>query len=224
MEPIFPKWANKIPLIISIAIPVTLIGIVGIIWYYFSPNFLAVGYQPNQPVLFSHKLHAGELGVDCRYCHSTVEKAEFAALPSTATCMGCHNKVKTQSPRIEPVKTSYENNTPIPWVGINALPRYAHFPHNSHVNIGVGCVSCHGRIDEMEVVYQAKPMSMGQCLDCHRNPEPHLIPPNEVTNMVYSNTVEKKTHQNTLSETDEQVLPSNHVSIQPPTYCSACHY
>ncbi len=221
MEPIFPKWVNKIPLIISIVIPVTLIGVVGFISYYFSPKFLNVGYQPNQPVLFSHQVHAGEMGIDCRYCHSTVEKAEFAALPPTATCMGCHNKVKAQSPRIALVKKSYENNEPIPWVSIYALPRYTHFPHNSHVNIGVSCVSCHGRVDEMDVVYQATPMNMGWCLECHRDPTPNLVPKNEVTNMIYTkptNPIETKT-----TKTSEQI-PEGHVAIQPPTYCSACHY
>src|ERR1041385_6918226 len=109
MEPIFPKWANKVPFYLCVSIPIVLIGLIGFIWYYFSPDYLAVGYQPNQPVLFSHKLHAGELGVDCRYCHNTVEKAAFAALPPTATCMGCHNKVIANSPRIALVKSSFEN-------------------------------------------------------------------------------------------------------------------
>lgn len=218
MEPLFPKWVNKVPFYLSIIVPVALAGLIGFIWYYFSPNFLAVGYQPDQPVLFSHKLHAGELGLDCRYCHSTVEKAEFAALPPTATCMGCHNKIRANSGRIAPVKSSFENNTPIRWVGIYALPRYAHFPHNAHVNAGVGCVSCHGRVDEMDVVYQATPMSMGWCLECHRNPEPHIVPKDQVTNLSFAPSASARQQPIDGIHTEENM------KIQPPTYCSACHY
>lgn len=228
MDPIFPKWVNKIPFYLSIFIPIALAGLIGFVWYYFSPKFLAVGYQPNQPVLFSHKQHAGSLGIDCRYCHSTVEKAEFAALPSTATCMGCHNKVKANSPRIALVKSSFENNTPIPWVGIYALPRYAHFPHNSHVNAGVGCVSCHGRVDEMDLVYQATPMSMGWCLECHRNPSPSIVPKDQVTNLAFvpnmnaSSAENKNLSQGTMPL--DEIHTAQNIQLQPPTYCSACHY
>lgn len=216
MEPIFPKWTNKIPLYAGIGIPLLLIGLVAAIWYYFSPKFLAVGYQPQQPVLFSHELHAGQLGMDCRYCHSTVEKTSFAALPSTATCMGCHNKVLPQSPRLQLVRDSYKNNMPIPWVHVYSLPRYSHFDHSAHVTRGVGCVECHGRVDKMPQIAQATPLSMGWCLECHRNPNPILRPQSEITNMAYD------PHAGLYDAKKDPKYTAN--PIQPPESCGACHY
>jgi hypothetical protein len=216
VEPIFPKWTNKVPLYAGIGIPLLLIAVVAGIWYYFSPKFLAVGYRPEQPVLFSHQLHAGQLGVDCRYCHSTVEKTAFAALPSTSTCMGCHNKVLPESPRLKLVRDSYKNNTPISWVHIYALPRYAHSDHSAHVTRGVGCVECHGRVDKMTVVSQATPLSMGWCLECHRNPNPILRPQSEVTNMIYD------PHASQYDALQDPKYKTN--PIQPPESCGACHY
>lgn len=216
MEPIFPKWTNKVPLYAGIGIPLLLIAVVSGIWYYFSPKFLAVGYKPEQPVLFSHQLHAGQLGMDCRYCHSTVEKTAFAALPSTSTCMGCHNKVLPESPRLKLVRESYKNNTPISWVHIYALPKYAHFDHSAHVTRGVGCVECHSRVDKMTTVYQATPLSMGWCLECHRNPNPILRPQSEITNMIYD------PHASQYDPLQDPKYKTN--PIQPPESCGACHY
>lgn len=191
-------------------------GLIGFVWYYFSPKYLAVGYTPAQPINFSHQLHAGELGLDCKYCHSTVEKTSFAALPSTATCMGCHNKVLSNSPRLALVRESFANKTPIPWVHVYSLPRYAHFDHNAHLSAGVGCISCHGRIDKMEVVSQTTPLSMGWCLECHRNPVPNLRPKGETTNMLYDPlTPEARAFASAAHSTG---------LIQPPQSCGACHY
>ncbi len=216
VEPIFPKWTNKLPLLLGIGIPLILVLVVSFIWYYLSPKYLAVGYQPEQPVQFSHKQHAGQLGLDCRYCHSTVEKASFAALPPTATCMGCHNKVLPNSPRLQLVRDSYKNNVSIPWVRVHNLPRYSHFDHSAHVTAGVGCVSCHSRVDKMEVVYQASSLSMGWCLECHRNPVPNLIPQNQITNMLYDPVA---AHYNPYFD-----MTRKESIIQPPESCGACHY
>ncbi len=183
MAQLFPKWTNKIPLILGIGVPLALVAVVGFVWYYFSPKYTDVGYMPKQPVSYSHQLHAGQMGIDCRYCHNTVEKADFAAIPPTQTCMGCHNHVQQKSPQIKIVKAAYEENKPLEWQKVHLLPDYAHFPHRAHVNVGVGCVSCHGRIDQMPVVYQSQPLSMSWCLECHRDPLPNLRPTNQVTNM-----------------------------------------
>lgn len=216
VNPIFPKWTNKIPLYVAIVVPVLSLLLIAFVWYYFSPNFLAVGYQPEQPVPFSHQLHAGELGLDCRYCHSTVNEAAFAAIPSTATCMGCHNKVLPQSSLLAPIRESFATHQPIPWVHIHVLPSHAHFNHSAHVNVGVGCVSCHGRVDTMEKVYQVEPLSMSWCLECHRDPGPHLRPPGEVTNMIYDPVEAGYT---------PDLNPKFHEGlIQPPEACGACHY
>jgi len=180
---VFPRLANYLlPVIVLMALggaaymPV----FVGV---GFSPKTTAVGYQPQQPVPFSHEQHVGQLGMDCRYCHTTVENAAFAALPATQTCMNCHTAIRSDSPRLEPVRQSWATGKPVEWVKVHDLPDYAYFNHASHVNKGVGCVSCHGRVDQMAVVRQVAPLSMSWCLDCHRAPEQHLRPVDQVTNM-----------------------------------------
>lgn len=217
MEPIFPKWTNKVPLMLIVGLCAFATLLCTFIWYYFSPKFTAVGYQPTQPIPFSHALHAGQLGVDCRYCHSTVEKSSFAALPTTSVCMGCHNKVVPKSNQLKALRESVEKKTPIPWVQIHKLPRHVHFDHNAHVLAGVGCVSCHGRIDKMDTVYQAQPLNMGWCLECHRNPLPNLRPKDQVTNMLYDPIT---------AHFDPLVDPKTGIKriVQPPEACGACHY
>jgi hypothetical protein len=180
---VFPRWANKTRQLAGIALGVTPLYLIGLVWYGASPKTTDVGYMPKQPVPYSHALHAGQLGLDCRYCHNTVEKAAVAAIPATATCMNCHGKVHTQSPALAPVRESYESGRPVEWVKVHDLPDYAYFNHSAHVNHGVGCVECHGRIDRMDVVHQEKPLSMGWCLECHREPEKHLRPRDQITNM-----------------------------------------
>ena len=144
---------------------------------------MSVGYAPTQPVPYSHALHAGKLGIDCRYCHNTVEKTAFASLPATQTCMNCHTKIRTDSEFLKPVRDSWATGEPIKWIKIHNLANYVYFNHSAHVSHGVGCVECHGRIDRMDIVFQAAPLSMGWCLDCHRAPESHLRPKDQITNM-----------------------------------------
>ncbi len=215
MASIFPKWTNKIPLAIAAGAPIVLIGVVGFIWYYFSPNYTDVGYMPTQPVPFSHQLHAGQLGMDCRYCHNTVENAAHAAVPPTSTCMGCHSQVKKDSPLLGLIRESYKTDTSVPWIKVHMLPEYSHFDHSVHVTAGVGCVDCHGRVDQMEKVYQVEPLSMSWCLDCHRNPEPYLRPKTEVTNMAYDALT---------SGYDPAADPHRSRGVEPPQHCGACHY
>lgn len=196
---IFPKWANLV-------IPVVLIGAgLGLPYKFLlvglgaNPTTIAVNYAPEQPVPYSHELHVGQLGLDCRYCHTTVDKAAFAAIPPLSTCMNCHTTVKPDSPAIQEIrkryfekdplteKTSKLAGKPIPWVKVHDLPDYAYFNHSAHVNKGVSCVSCHGRVDKMVVVYQAEPLSMGWCLSCHRNPAPNLRPKEDVYDLNWGN-------------------------------------
>jgi menaquinone reductase, multiheme cytochrome c subunit len=183
---VFPRWANYLlPAVVLLAgggalyVP-TLVG------FGASPLTLAVGYAPTQPLPYSHAQHAGQLGIDCRYCHSTVETAAFAALPATQTCMNCHAAIRADSPRLLPVRQSWADGQPIPWVKVHDLPDYVSFNHSAHVNKGVGCVTCHGRIDQMDVVAQAQPLSMAWCLECHRAPQKYLRPKSEVTNMAWT--------------------------------------
>ena len=138
-----------------------------------------------QPVPFSHKHHAGELGIDCRYCHTSVETSANAGFPPTQTCMNCHSQIWVQSPTLEPVRASWRTNESITWTKVYDLPDYVYFNHSIHIAKGVGCVSCHGRIDKMNLTYQVPSLFMEWCLQCHRNPAPNLRPRSEVFNMAW---------------------------------------
>lgn len=185
------------------------------IWYYFSPKYLEVGYMPDQPIPYSHALHAGQLGIDCQYCHTSVTVSAKANIPPTETCMNCHSQIKTESPKLAPLYDSWETGKPIEWIKIHKIPDYAHFNHAAHVNVGVGCVSCHGRVDRMEVVYQDQPLSMSWCLDCHRAPEQHLRPVDQVTNMSW------EAPEDPIEFGRKIVAAKN---IHAPQYCNGCHY
>jgi hypothetical protein len=214
MAQIFPKWADEAPKRLLIGLIILLNTAVFGIWYFFSPEFTQVGYAPEQPVPFSHQVHVGQLGMDCQYCHTQVEESRYANIPATSTCMNCHSQIKTDSEALAPVRESYESGEPIEWIRVHALPDYAYFNHAAHVNVGVGCESCHGRVDRMEVVYQAEPLSMAWCLDCHTEPEQHVRPVSEVTTMGYS-------VENQLEVGRELVAKHN---ISAPTYCQSCHF
>lgn len=209
---VFPRWANKTRQIAAVVLSTTPVYLTAFVWYGFSPKTTDVGYRPNQPVPYSHALHVGQLGMDCRYCHNTVEQAAFAATPATETCMNCHQRVRAASPNIELVKKSMETGEPIQWTKVHDLPDYVYFDHSAHVTRGVGCVSCHGRVDQMEVVHQSQTLSMGWCLDCHRNPDQHLRPPAEVTNMSW---------QAPSPDFGKELRIKN--NIKPPQDCSGCH-
>ncbi|MEM7157782.1 MAG: cytochrome c3 family protein [Myxococcota bacterium] len=184
------------------------------VWYWFSPSYTDVGYRPEQPVPYSHKLHAGDMGMDCRYCHNTVERSAHASIPPTATCMNCHEQVKTESLRLRKVRESYKTGEPIPWVRVHQLPDFAYFNHSAHLAAGVGCASCHGRVDKMVVVEMKQPLSMGWCLDCHRDPEPNLRPLDQVTNMNWDPAEEVY---------DPKQDPERKRQVNPPLHCSGCH-
>ncbi len=183
---IFPRWANYAPAILLAFLIVAGGFATFVIGYWFSPKNLDVGYSPKQPIRYSHKLHVGQLGIDCRYCHTGVDKSANAGLPTSETCMKCHKTIKTDSPEIQKIAKSVETGKPIEWVKVHSLPDYSYFDHSRHINSGVSCYSCHGRVDQMERVHQVQPLSMGWCLDCHRAPQKYIRPKSEVTNMMYS--------------------------------------
>ncbi|MEM1094948.1 MAG: cytochrome c3 family protein [Bacteroidota bacterium] len=215
MPQLFPKKANMLPHLSLFGSLGGGVFLIAFVWYYFSPEYIDVGYAPEQPVPFSHELHAGQLGMDCRYCHSNVEVSAHANVPPTQTCMNCHAQIKTASLALAPVRESWATGEPIEWVKVHHLADYAHFSHASHVNNGVGCETCHGRIDQMEVVFQAEPLSMGWCLECHRQPELWLRPNEEITTMGYVQPA------NYIERNVERIAREG---IQPPSNCSACHY
>ncbi len=214
MSPIFPKQVDKYIRIGAFAILVAIGGAVSLSAYLFHPSRADTGYQPVQPVAYSHKLHAGNLGMDCRYCHSTVEFSNYAAIPATETCMNCHTRVKPDSELLQPVRDSYATGRAIPWVRVHALPDYVYFSHQAHVTAGVSCVSCHGRVDQMAEVRQVQPLSMAWCLECHRNPAPNIRPRAEVTNLAWK-------PERDPAEIGRELIAR--YKIHPPTNCSGCH-
>lgn len=206
---IFPRSLNLLPLVAAVALAVGGGVVTFIVAYYFSYWNTQVGYAPVQPVPFSHRLHAGQLGMDCRYCHANVERSPEAMIPSTQTCMGCHAVVRPESASLAPVRESWETGEPIAWVRVHNLPDHAYFDHSVHLSVGVGCATCHGRIDQMEVVTNQTPLSMSWCLDCHRNPEPNLRPVSEITNMAWER------------REGEEIEYARYAL--PPETCSGCH-
>ncbi len=212
----FPKWANKaLPIGVLFGLGPFGTAVVAGFWYYGTDKNFSVGYAPEQPVPFSHKLHAGDMGMDCRYCHSTVETAAFAAVPPTQTCMNCHATIRASSPKLEPLRQSWAKDLPVEWIKVHNLPDYVFFDHSVHLSAGVGCESCHGRIDQMPVVTQQKPLTMGWCLECHREPSADLRDPKDVTKMglLEASATTGKPMQRS-ADTRQPI---------PPQHCSGCH-
>src|SRR5262249_42729909 len=142
--------------------------------------------ERQQPVQFSHKHHVGDDGIDCRYCHTSVETAATAGIPPVKTCMNCHSQLFVDSPYLEIVRDSYKNNKPIKWTRVHDLPDFAYFNHSIHVNKGVGCSTCHGQVDQMPLMYNVKSLNMEWCLECHRNTEKFIRPKDQITNMAWT--------------------------------------
>jgi hypothetical protein len=170
-----------------------------------------------QPVQFSHAHHVGGMGIDCRYCHTSVEEAAFAGIPPTKTCMNCHAQIWADAPILEPVRASFQSGEPLKWIRVNDLPDFVYFNHSIHVNKGVGCATCHGPIDRMASVYQAQPLTMQWCLDCHRAPERYLRPRDQVFNMNYQPPA------NQLELGRELVEKHKIASVEQLISCSTCH-
>jgi hypothetical protein len=214
MSAIFPKWTNRLPVMIITGMILVGTAVTAGVWYYFTPKYGRVGYQPIQPVPFSHAVHAGQLGVDCRYCHTGVEKSWFSNIPAASTCMNCHSQVLKDDPRLAPVRESAATGKPIEWIQIHKLPEFAYFNHSVHVNRGISCVECHGRIDQMDEVYHAKPFSMSFCLECHRHPELKLRPENKITDLAWQYPADQAIKGEQLKK---------EWRVESLQTCSACH-
>jgi hypothetical protein len=154
-----------------------LMGLAGVaLAWQRSPYTTQVGVVQPQPVPFSHEHHVSGLGIDCRYCHTTVEESAFAGMPPTHTCMTCHSQIWNDSPALAPVRESYRTGVPLAWTRVHDLPDFVFFNHSIHINKGVGCATCHGEVDRMPLMWKAEPMTMEWCLECHRQPEQFVRP------------------------------------------------
>ena len=193
--------------------------------------------ERQQPVQFSHKHHVGDDGISCVYCHTSVETSNTAGLPPTQTCMNCHRQIWSESPYLKPVRDSLNENRPIEWTRVHDLPDYVYFNHSIHVAKGVGCASCHGRVDEMPIVYQAASLQMEWCLACHREPERFIRPKEQIYNMAWNieadeaagvradpeNRLGENKSEKRLMEARELIKKYRVRSVATITSCSTCH-
>lgn len=193
-----------------------------------------VGVPVDQPVQFSHEHHVGQLRIDCRYCHGTVEYAAFAGIPSTGICMNCHSQIWVGSPMLEPVRSSYRTGVPLVWNRVHDLGDFAHFNHSIHVQKGFGCVTCHGQVDRMPLTWKAQTLHMEWCLDCHRRPEQYIRPREEVFNMAWKPPIDQQNMEELARRLSLDVVPANQLAlgqalvekyeVRRITNCSICHH
>lgn len=200
----------------SVIVGVVLVGFLGAVVYMInaSPMVTRQRVVQAQPVPFSHQHHVAGLGIDCRYCHTTVETGAFAGLPPTATCMNCHSQIWTNAALLEPVRASFRDNRSIRWNRVNKVPDFVQFNHSIHIAKGIGCVSCHGRVDQMPLMMQDAPFTMQWCLQCHRNPAKFVRPRETVFDMTYQPKNQAFDGPRLVKE----------YAIQSKTNCSVCHY
>jgi len=238
---VFPQFANKLPMGIGAMLGVGALGIIAGITYYFTPKFWEVGYVPQQPVSYSHQIHVNKLGIDCRYCHTRVESAAASNIPDTATCMNCHTgepgvggylnstlwAAHETNPNLIAVRTAYATGAPIRWKRVHKLPDYVQFNHSIHVKAGVSCYSCHGNINELEVVRQERSLSMSWCLECHRDPSTALVNATDVGGVANYRITDLTHWSQELASKDQRargLAIAKQKQIVPPQDCGACHY
>ena len=217
MAQVFPRsanWASKASILAALLIVASILGVVLNINRIDYVSMVDVAID--QPVHFSHKHHVAGMGIDCRYCHTTVEVSAFAGVPPTETCMTCHSQIWTEAPILEPVRASFRDNKPIEWNRVHDLPDFVYFNHSIHVNQGIGCQSCHGQVDQMPLMKKAHTMNMEWCLDCHRDPAQFIRPRDQVFNMDY----EYPANQETLGKS---LVADYDVQTSQLTNCSICH-
>ena len=179
-----------------------------------SPYEMVQANPREQPVPFSHEHHVGGLGIDCRYCHVSVEVSSFADIPPTSICLNCHSQIWAVAPPLEPVRESYRVGRSIQWTKVYQLPDYVYFDHSIHIHKGIGCSSCHGRVDEMPLTWQAPPLTMSWCLECHRHPEKYVRPKSDVFNASYTQPADQEAVGRRLVK---------QYNIHSLTSCSICH-
>ncbi len=212
---IFPPSANTLSRLSLYGGILAVIGVFGLAWVLQRSSYATqVGVAREQAVPFSHAHHAGGLGIDCRYCHVSVETAAFAGIPSVNTCMTCHSQIHADAPMLAPLRESWSSGKPLTWLRLNDLPDFVYFDHAIHVHKGVGCATCHGRVDEMPLTWRQRPFYMHECLDCHRHPEGNLQPRETVFDLGWKPPADRRTlGRGLVKEYDVQSLVD----------CYTCH-
>jgi len=214
---LFRPSANTIARVVLVGILVVPFFLIGLAYAVMrSPYTTGQNITLNQPVPFSHKHHVGEEGIDCRYCHTSVENSPFAGLPPTTTCMTCHSQLFTNAPMLAPVRASLAQHKPIHWQRVHRLPAYVYFDHSIHIAKGVGCTTCHGQVETMPLMRQEAPLTMGWCLDCHRNPAPNLRPQSQIFSTTWTAPADQL-------EQGRKLLAQYHIDTEHLTDCSRCH-
>lgn len=217
MPQLFKPRSNTIARLVLIGLVVALTA-AGTALYAFGRTtfYTKVNVPIEQPVPFSHQHHVAGLGIDCRYCHTSVEQSSFAGVPPTETCMTCHSQVWKDAPVLQPVRDSWQTGAPVKWTRVHDLPDYVYFNHSIHVAKGIGCESCHGRVDRMPLTWKTQTLYMRWCLDCHRQPQNFLRPTNEITDMKYQAPAQQFAF-------GQRLVRQNHVNTAGLTDCYTCH-
>jgi hypothetical protein len=215
MSQIFHRSANTISRVSIFGTVFIVAGLIGLLTQVNrSPWVTQAGVAREQPIQFSHERHVAGNGIDCRYCHTSVEDSRFAGIPPTKTCMNCHSQIFANSPFLEPVRASFANGTPLQWTRVHDLPDFVYFDHSIHVDKGVGCTTCHGQVDRMPLMWQEKSLQMEWCLDCHRSPERYVRPRDAVFRVDYKVPADQ-------AELGARLVAE--YEIQKLTSCSTCH-
>jgi hypothetical protein len=215
MSALFPPASNTIFRVVALVLIATPVGaLAGLLIYVTTPFFTGQNDPVEQLVQFDHRHHVSDDGIDCRYCHTTVERSATAGIPPTSLCLNCHAQIWNKSPLLDEVRGRYFSDRPLPWNRVHQLPDFVYFNHAIHVNKGVGCATCHGRVDQMAAIEQVAPLTMGWCLDCHRDPAKHLRPPEFVTRMNWVPSGDPDVLGRELMKANE---------VHTRTSCTTCH-
>jgi hypothetical protein len=218
MQTLFPAWSDTAFRVALVALMCAgVAALVGPLIYVRGPAHQRREFPLDQPVQFDHRHHVGDDEIDCLYCHPGARTGAFAGIPATEVCMGCHNQVWPDNIQLEPVRRSYFSGEPLRWNRVHQLPQYVYFNHSIHIHQGVGCVTCHGRVDRMGLVYQVAPLTMGFCLDCHRDPLSNLRPNDQITSMTWQLPDDQRARDALLSRLDAEYHPRRLTS------CTNCH-
>jgi hypothetical protein len=218
MPPIFPPRSNtfaRVSILVGLILVAAITALAVV--YVHSSTFNRVGVDVAQPVPFPHAWHVSVVGLDCRYCHESVDKSSFAGMPPTETCMSCHSQIKTNSALLKPIRDSWASGKPVEWNRVNKVADFVYFDHHIHVSKGIGCESCHGRVDQMTTDVKANTFYMAWCLQCHRDPSKFIRPKDQVYKMGYTPAEDQSTLGAKLVK-EYNVLPSSQLMN-----CSTCH-